>query len=150
MRELEDARSLAGLAMDVYSDRISIDQEDQERLRFSADDITRLETHHAINLWVAHGTPRPGFVAQTLPWEDLHDHASPTTTAKPNASAAATAPPTSPIRSPPMQPKPGSRSEANGAAKEGPTKPARRRAKRPPGKPVTGTQLVWDDLEELD
>ena len=72
MRELEDARSLAGLAMDVYSDRISTDQDDQERLRFSADDITRLETHHAINLWVAHGTPRPGFVAQTLPWEELH------------------------------------------------------------------------------
>jgi hypothetical protein len=74
MREMEDARSLAGLAMDVYSDRISVDHEDQERLRFSADDITRLEVHHAINLWVAGGTPRPGFVAQTLPWEDLHDH----------------------------------------------------------------------------
>jgi hypothetical protein len=73
MREMEDARSLAGLAMDVYSDRISADHEDQERLRFSADDITRLEVHHAINLWVADGTPRPGFVAQTLPWEDLHD-----------------------------------------------------------------------------
>jgi hypothetical protein len=72
MREMEDARSLAGLAMDVYSDRISVDHEDQQRLRFSADDITRLQVHHAINLWVADGTPRPGFVAQTLPWEDLH------------------------------------------------------------------------------
>jgi hypothetical protein len=73
MREMEDARSLAGLAMDVYSDRISVDHEDQQRLRFSADDITRLQVHHALNLWVADGTPRPGFVAQTLPWEDLHD-----------------------------------------------------------------------------
>jgi hypothetical protein len=73
MREMDDARSLAGLAMDIYSDRISVDHEDQQRLRFSADDITRLEIHHAINLWVADGTPRPGFVAQTLPWEQLHD-----------------------------------------------------------------------------
>lgn len=73
MREMEDARSLAGLAMDVYSDHISADQADQERLRFSADDITRLQTHHAINLWVADGTPRPGFVAQTLPFEQLYD-----------------------------------------------------------------------------
>jgi hypothetical protein len=72
MREMEDARSLAGLAMDVYSDRISVDHEDQQRLRFSADDITRLQIHHAINLWVAQGTPRPGFVAQTQPWEQLH------------------------------------------------------------------------------
>ena len=44
MREIEDARSLAGLAMDVYSDRISVDQDDQQRLRFSADDITRLQS----------------------------------------------------------------------------------------------------------
>jgi hypothetical protein len=73
MREMEDARSLAGLAMDVYSDRISVDHEDQQRLRFSADDITRLEVHHAINLWVADGTPRPGFVAQTLPWEEFYN-----------------------------------------------------------------------------
>jgi hypothetical protein len=72
MREMEDARSLAGLAMDVYSDRISVDHEDQQRLRFSADDITRLQIHHAINLWIAQGTPRPGFVAQTQPWEELH------------------------------------------------------------------------------
>lgn len=48
-------------------------QHNSVRLRFSADDITRLEVHHAINLWVADGTPRPGFVAQTLPWEDLYD-----------------------------------------------------------------------------
>ena len=29
MREMEDARSLAGLAMEVYSDRISVDPEEQ-------------------------------------------------------------------------------------------------------------------------
>ena len=75
MREMEDARSLAGLAMDVYSDRISVDHEEQERLRFSADDIVRLPVHTAINLWVARGTPRAGFVARTLPMEELYDPA---------------------------------------------------------------------------
>lgn len=72
MREIEDARSLAGLAMEVYSDRISVDQDEQERLRFSADDILKLPIHRAINLWVADGVPRAGFLAHTLPMEDLH------------------------------------------------------------------------------
>jgi hypothetical protein len=75
MRELEDARSLAGLAMDVYSDRISVEQEEQERLRFSADDIIRLPIHTAIALWVARGTPRAGFYARTKPMQDLFDPA---------------------------------------------------------------------------
>jgi hypothetical protein len=73
MREMEDARSLAGLAMEVYSDRISIDQEEQERLRFSPDDIVKLPIHRAINLWVAQGVPRGGFLAGTLPMEELHN-----------------------------------------------------------------------------
>lgn len=73
MREMEDARSLSGLAMEIYSDRIGIDQDEQERLRFSADDIVRLPIHQAINLWVADTAPRPGFVAHTLPMEPLHD-----------------------------------------------------------------------------
>lgn len=73
MREIEDARSLAGLAMEVYSDRISIEQEEQERLRFSPDDVLRLPVHHAINVWIAGGIPRAGFVAQTLPMEELHN-----------------------------------------------------------------------------
>lgn len=73
MREMEDARSLAGLAMDVYSDHISVEREDQERLRFSADDILRLPVHTAINLWNANGTPRPGFIARTLPMKDLYN-----------------------------------------------------------------------------
>jgi hypothetical protein len=71
MREMDDARSLAGLAMEVYSDRIGIDQDEQERLRFSADDIVKLPIHRAINLWVADGIPRAGFLARTLPMEDL-------------------------------------------------------------------------------
>jgi hypothetical protein len=75
MRELDDARALAGLAMDIYSDRISIDQQEQERLRFSADDIIHLPVHTAINLWVARGTPRSAFVAGTLPMQELYDPA---------------------------------------------------------------------------
>jgi hypothetical protein len=71
MREMEDARSLAGLAMEVYSDRISVDQEEQERLRFSPDDIVKLPTHRAINVWVAGGVPRSGFLGETLPMEGL-------------------------------------------------------------------------------
>jgi hypothetical protein len=71
MREMEDARSLAGLAMEVYSDRIGVDQDEQERLRFSPDDIVRLPIHRAINLWVADGVPRAGFLAQTVPMEHL-------------------------------------------------------------------------------
>jgi type IV secretion system coupling TraD/TrwB family protein len=71
MREMEDARSLAGLAMEVYSDRISVDQEEQERLRFSPDDIVKLPTHRAINVWVAEGVPRSGFLGETLPMEGV-------------------------------------------------------------------------------
>jgi hypothetical protein len=70
-RELEDARSLAGLAMQVYSDRIGVDAEEQTRLRFSVDDILSLPAHHAINLWIARGRPQPAFVARTSPWEEL-------------------------------------------------------------------------------
>ena len=73
MREMEDARSLAGLAMEVYSDRISVEQDEQERLRFSADDILKLPIHQAINLWIADGVPRGGFIAATLPMEELNN-----------------------------------------------------------------------------
>src|SRR5437867_13267268 len=75
MRKMEDARSLAGLAMEIYSDRISVDQEEQERLRFSPDDVVKLPIHRAINLWVADGVPRAGFLAHTLPMEELFDEA---------------------------------------------------------------------------
>jgi hypothetical protein len=75
MREMDDARSLAGLAMEVYSDHIGVDQEEQERLRFSPDDIVKLPIHRAINLWIADGVPRAGFLAHTLPMEELHDSA---------------------------------------------------------------------------
>lgn len=73
MREMEDARSLAGLAMEIYSDRISVDQDEQERLRFSPDDSVKLPIHRAVNLWVANGIPHAGFLAATLPMEELHN-----------------------------------------------------------------------------
>jgi hypothetical protein len=69
MREMEDARSMAGLAMEVYSDKIDTHEDSQERLRFSVDDVLRLPEHHAINLWVAQGSPQPGHVGQTLVME---------------------------------------------------------------------------------
>jgi hypothetical protein len=59
-------------AHNVSGQDISIDHEEQERLRFSPDDIVKLPIHRAINLWVAHGIPRAGFLAATLPMEDLH------------------------------------------------------------------------------
>ena len=97
MREMEDARSLAGLAMEVYSDRISIDQDEQERLRFSPDDILRLPVHQAINLWIADGVPRAGFLAHTLPMEDTARRGPRRrTTATRSASAAPTTPTSSP------------------------------------------------------
>src|SRR5690349_20088345 len=73
MREMDDARSLAGLAMEVYSDRITLDHDEQERLRFSPDDVVKLPIHQAINLWVADGTPRAGFLAHPPPMEPLVD-----------------------------------------------------------------------------
>jgi hypothetical protein len=67
MRELDDARSAAGLAMETYADRIGVEQEIQERLRFSVDDVLRLPQYRALCLWVAGGVPRPAFVGTTLP-----------------------------------------------------------------------------------
>ena len=100
MREMEDARSLAGLAMEVYSDRISVDQDEQERLRFSPDDIVKLPIHRAINLWVADGVPRAGLPRPHAPdGGPAQRRASPSTTSTPSASAAATTPSTCPIRS---------------------------------------------------
>jgi hypothetical protein len=72
MRELEDARAMAGLAMQVYADRIGADGEEQGRLRFSVDDILAQPAHHAINLWLADGRPQPAFTAHTSPWEPLY------------------------------------------------------------------------------
>ena len=101
MREMEDARSLAGLAMEVYSDRISIDQDEQERLRFSPDDIVKLPIHRAHQPLGRRRRP-----ARRLPRPHPPDGAtprrssSPATTATRSASAAATTPKPRPTHSP--------------------------------------------------
>jgi hypothetical protein len=149
MRELDDARSLAGLAMDVYTDRITTNHDDQARLRFSADDITRLETHHAINLWVAQGTPRQAFIANTLPWEplynpelaDRHRHAQHRRGGhNPGHLPDPLAPADVPV--------PRASSNGNESTEEAANTKTSRRAPRARKQP--GQQLVWDELEELD
>ena len=149
MRELDDARSLAGLAMDVYTDRITTQQDDQARLRFSADDITRLETHHAINLWVAQSTPRQAFIAKTLPWEPLHtpqlaEHHRQAQRDRGGHHPGHLPDPLTPTQS----------ADTTGSSHSHDTTPdaarARTRRSKRSKTAQTGQQLVWDDLEELD
>ena len=155
MREMEDARSLAGLAMEVYSDRISIDQDEQERLRFSPDDIVKLPIHRAINLWVADGVPRAGFLAA-----HAADGSSSTT------SELARPPPRRPARArrPPPRRASATRSDlrrrrrtATPRAGDAPsTAPARRRRERRDGSARRGDdgrdgpQLTFDDARTAD
>jgi hypothetical protein len=73
MREMEDARSLAGLLMELYTDRITVHQDEQQRLRYTPEDITRLPIHEAINAWIAGGVPRSAFKARSRPIEPLCD-----------------------------------------------------------------------------
>jgi hypothetical protein len=73
MREIEDARALAALAMHVFADRISVQPDEQERFRFSPEDILRLPEYEAWNLWVAGGAPRSAFKAHTKPMEELYN-----------------------------------------------------------------------------
>jgi hypothetical protein len=149
MRELDDARSLAGLAMDVYTDRITTHQDDQARLRFSADDITRLETHHAINLWVAQSTPRQAFIAETLPWEPLHSPQLAEHHRQAQHDRGGHYPGHLPDPLIPVKP-----ADTTSSRHSDDTTPdaARARTRRSKRSKVarTGQQLVWDDLEELD
>jgi hypothetical protein len=150
MRELDDARGLAGLAMDVYTDRITTNHDDQARLRFSADDITRLETHHAINLWVAQGTPRQAFIAKTLPWEPLHkpelaDHHRHAQHNRGGHNPGHLPDPVAPADTP----DPGTLSNGDKSTDQVGRPKTSRRTPRTRNKP-NGQQLVWDDLEELD
>jgi len=69
LREFDDARSAAALAMDVFADTISGDVDDARRLRVDPIDIVNQPNHRAINLWLAQGTPQPAFTATTLPFE---------------------------------------------------------------------------------
>lgn len=77
LREFEDARNAAALAMSVFSDTIRGDAEDQQRLRLDPVDITNLPTGRCVNLWLAGGRPQPAFTATTLPIETLVDELGP-------------------------------------------------------------------------
>ena len=65
LREFEDARAAASLAMEVFSDNIKGEQEDQRRLRLDPMDIVNSPDYRAANLWLAKGIPQPVFTAST-------------------------------------------------------------------------------------
>ncbi len=73
MRDLDDARALAGLAMDLYADAIRIDPDEQRKLTLDPADITRAPDHQALNLWLTDGVPQPAFTARTIPVEPVVD-----------------------------------------------------------------------------
>jgi hypothetical protein len=73
LRELEDARQNAGVLMELYQDMINANEENQDRLRFSVDDILRIPARKCIAAISAHGSIQPALVASTLPMEDLSD-----------------------------------------------------------------------------
>jgi hypothetical protein len=75
LREFEDARAAAALAMEVYADAMRADVDDLRRLRIDPIDIINQPLHRAVNLWVAEGTPEPAFTATTLPIEPAIAHA---------------------------------------------------------------------------
>ena len=151
MREMEDARSLAGLAMEIYSDRISVDQEEQERLRFSPDDIVRLPVHRAVNVWVADGAPRSGFMATTLPMEGLRDDdlADSHAAAQRDRGGHYPAPLPDPLVHLPRAPAPGGR---GGRARDGsdaqPSNPAQNGSRN--GRPAERGQLSFIDVTDVE
>lgn len=73
MREVEEARAMAALAMETFSDRIDVEREVQQRLRFSVDDVLRLPQHRCLCLWSAGGVPQPAFVGSTQPTKALSE-----------------------------------------------------------------------------
>jgi hypothetical protein len=67
LREFEDSRAAASLAMEVFSDNIKSETEDQRRLRLDPIDIINSPDYRAANLWISRGTPQPIFTAHTEP-----------------------------------------------------------------------------------
>jgi hypothetical protein len=70
-RDFEDARAAAALAMEVFTDNITGDTEDQRQNRIDPMDIVKRPDYSAVNLWVAGGVPQPVFTANTMPMERL-------------------------------------------------------------------------------
>lgn len=69
MRDLDDARDYASLAMELYADAIRVEREDQQRLTIDPTDIINSQDHQVFNLWFANGAPQRGFHGDTLPIE---------------------------------------------------------------------------------
>jgi hypothetical protein len=70
-RNLDDARAVAALAMDLYSDAISANADDQRKLAIDPLDIAHAPDHQVQNLWLADGAPQPVFTADTVAIEPL-------------------------------------------------------------------------------
>jgi len=70
-RHLDDSRAVAGLAMDLYSDAISANVDDQRKLAIDPLDIAHAPDHQVQNLWLADGAPQPVFTADTVAIEPL-------------------------------------------------------------------------------
>lgn len=74
MRDLDDARDYASLAMELFADAIRIEREDQQRLTIDPSDIINAQDHQVFNLWFADGAPQRGFHGDTLEIEPAIDH----------------------------------------------------------------------------
>jgi hypothetical protein len=72
-RDFEDARAAAALAMEVFTDNIKGDIEDERRNRIDPMDIVKRPDYSAVNLWLAGGVPQPASTATTQPMEQLID-----------------------------------------------------------------------------
>lgn len=70
-RDMEDARAFASLAMELFSDAIRIDPDDQRRLTIDPVDIVAAPDHRISNLWLAEGTPQRVFHADTVAIEPV-------------------------------------------------------------------------------
>src|SRR5215211_6426 len=65
--EADDARELADVAMDLYTDVIRADRETRANVRFGPDTLFNLPNHHAVCSWLSGGERVPAFVAETYP-----------------------------------------------------------------------------------
>jgi hypothetical protein len=71
LREFEDARAVAALAMDVFADTIRAEADEQRRLSLDPIDVINMPNYRPLNLWLAGGVPQPAHTGQTLPVEPL-------------------------------------------------------------------------------
>ena len=138
--------------MEVYSDRISVDQEEQERLRFSPDDIVKLpDPPGDQRLGRRRRAARRVRRQRRSRWRACAATSSPSTTSTPSASAAATTPTHLPdplARS--------ARAQSRGAARgDDASSRADAHARRRPGRgqrtaSAASKQLTFIDVTEAD